>query len=240
MAPDDEKIRVLHALIVGPRDTPYEGGFFYFVFTYPENYPLQPPHVKFMTTDNGKVRFNPNLYQCGKVCLSILGTWNGPSWTSAMTTKGILISIQSIIMNEHPYFNEPGYESQKSTPPGIAYSKAYNHNIKYHTMRVAVIDMVANCRNEIFSMPSVLKEMVIHLFRQNQQAYIERLTKFESEQPSTPDRFNKFLTPSFVETSSRCNWLQLRRRLEEAIASLKNRENIATILYQSLREAYIG
>ena len=26
----------------------------------------------------GKVRFNPNLYNDGKVCLSILGTWAGP------------------------------------------------------------------------------------------------------------------------------------------------------------------
>ena len=89
-------------------------------------------------------------------------------------------------------------------------------------------------------MPSVLKEMVIHLFRQNYQAYIERLTKFESEWTSTPDSFNKFLTPSSAETSSRYNWLQLRRRLEEAIASLEDRENIANILYQSLREAYIA
>lgn len=25
----------------------------------------------------GLVRFNPNLYNCGKVCLSLLGTWSG-------------------------------------------------------------------------------------------------------------------------------------------------------------------
>lgn len=25
----------------------------------------------------GSVRFNPNLYNCGKVCLSLLGTWSG-------------------------------------------------------------------------------------------------------------------------------------------------------------------
>lgn len=30
------------------------------------------------TTGGGKVRFNPNLYNNGKVCLSLLGTWSGP------------------------------------------------------------------------------------------------------------------------------------------------------------------
>ena len=29
------------------------------------------------TTGQGTVRFNPNLYNCGKVCLSLLGTWQG-------------------------------------------------------------------------------------------------------------------------------------------------------------------
>ena len=28
-------------------------------------------------TGGGSVRFNPNLYNCGKVCLSLLGTWSG-------------------------------------------------------------------------------------------------------------------------------------------------------------------
>ena len=105
-------------------------------------------------------------------------------------------------------------------------------------MRVAVIDMVANCRNESFNMPSVLKEMVIHLFRQNQQAYLERLTKIESEWSSAPDLCNKLVTPA-LETS-KSTWLLLRRRLDEAIASVKDKENIATQLYQSLSEAYIG
>lgn len=30
-----------------------------------------------MDAGGGSVRFNPNLYNCGKVCLSLLGTWSG-------------------------------------------------------------------------------------------------------------------------------------------------------------------
>lgn len=63
----------IHALITGPFDTPYEGGFYYFLIRCPPDYPIRPPRVKLMTTGGGQVRFNPNLYRNGKVCLSILG-----------------------------------------------------------------------------------------------------------------------------------------------------------------------
>lgn len=47
--------------------------------------------VKFLTTGGGCVRFNPNLYVCGKVCLSLLGTWSGPAWHPATST---LLQVQ--------------------------------------------------------------------------------------------------------------------------------------------------
>ena len=63
-----------------------------------------------MTTSNGTVRFNPNLYRNGKVCLSILGTWEGPAWLPSQSIASVLMSIQSL-MNNNPYFNEPGHET---------------------------------------------------------------------------------------------------------------------------------
>lgn len=63
----------IHALITGPFDTPYEGGFFLFLFRCPPDYPIHPPRVKLITTGFNTVRFNPNFYRNGKVCLSILG-----------------------------------------------------------------------------------------------------------------------------------------------------------------------
>ena len=48
-------------------DCPYCGGAFEFDVFLPENYPISPPKVKLMTTGSGSVRFNPNLYACGKV-----------------------------------------------------------------------------------------------------------------------------------------------------------------------------
>ena len=63
--------------ICRPEDTPYTGGCYQFDIYFPPKYPQSPPQVNFRTTGGGIVRFNPNLYQCGKVCLSLLGTWEG-------------------------------------------------------------------------------------------------------------------------------------------------------------------
>jgi ubiquitin-protein ligase len=70
---DEADMTLIHAIITGPFETPYEGGFFYFIARCPHDYPMSPPRVKLMTTGGGRVRFNPNLYANGKVCLSILG-----------------------------------------------------------------------------------------------------------------------------------------------------------------------
>ncbi|XP_041087579.1 ubiquitin-conjugating enzyme E2 Z isoform X2 [Polyodon spathula] len=109
VVPDPHDMTKIHALITGPFDTPYEGGFFLFLFRCPPDYPIHPPRVKLMTTGNSTVRFNPNFYRNGKVCLSILGTWTGPAWSPAQSISSVLISIQSL-MTENPYHNEPGFE----------------------------------------------------------------------------------------------------------------------------------
>lgn len=81
-----------------------------YVLRFPPNYPFRPPRVRLMTTSNGTVRFNPNLYKNGKVCLSILGTWQGPAWLPSQSLSSVLMSIQSL-MNSNPYHNEPGHET---------------------------------------------------------------------------------------------------------------------------------
>lgn len=73
VVPDELNLRLLHILIIGPSDTPYDGGLFYFILKCPTDYPMRPPKMKLMTTDGGRVRFNPNFYSCGKICVSILG-----------------------------------------------------------------------------------------------------------------------------------------------------------------------
>ena len=93
--PDQDIVTKYHAMIVGPFDTPYEGGFFIFTIYFPSTYPFKPPFIKHQTTGGGQIRFNPNLYRNGKVCLSILGTKGGDNdWSPAQTICSILLSIQ--------------------------------------------------------------------------------------------------------------------------------------------------
>ena len=233
VVPDDERITILHALIVGPKDTPYESGFFYFLITYPEKYPLVPPKVKLMTTGNGSVRFNPNLYACGKVCLSIIGTWQGPGWTSVMTTKSVLISIQSL-MNEKPFYNEPGFEKQESRY--VNESKRYNERITYEKLRVAVIDMTEKSLSDSFSMPHVLREVVVKLFCDHYSSY-EKMIADNMSLNGTVVK-DKFAFHTAKAAAATFDYKALDKRLAEVRAKIKLEENMADQLYESLRTAH--
>lgn len=233
VVPDDERITILHALIVGPKDTPYENGFFYFLITYPEKYPLTPPKVKLMTTGNGTVRFNPNLYACGKVCLSIIGTWQGPGWTSVMTTKSILISIQSL-MCENPFFNEPGFEKQEAKYG--AESRRYNDRILYEKLRVAVVDMAEKSLSETFTMPQVLRELVLRMYCERYASYEKMIAdNMALNGTSVSDRYNMAMRPSGV---TKFDYKALQKKLAEVRAKIKLEDNMADQLYESLRTAH--
>jgi ubiquitin-protein ligase len=175
---DKTNIFQQYALIVGPENTPYFGGFYFFKIKYPDNYPEQPPEVKLMTI-NGKVRFNPNLYQCGKVCLSILGTWAGPSWKPIMNIRLVLNSIRSL-MGEYPIQNEPGFE--KTNPEHIS-SIEYNLYLIFHNLEIAIIDVL----NDKF-------KNVSSLFNQEIRAeFKNNMTKIENDLLSYQQIYGKVL-----------------------------------------------
>lgn len=81
---------------------------------------------------SGGLRLNPNLYECGKVCLSLLGTWSGKStemWDKKNSTMlQVLVSIQALILNARPFFNEPGYERSYVGEEGERRSRSYNED----------------------------------------------------------------------------------------------------------------
>lgn len=145
---DDDKITLMKALITGPEGTPYSGGCFIFDIYFPPMYPQTPPHVNLQTTGGGKVRFNPNLYACGKVCLSLLGTWEGQrgeQWNvKTSTLLQVLVSIQSLILVPDPYFNEPGFEQEIGTDSGKKHSDDYNEDVCYNNMKYAMISQLQN------------------------------------------------------------------------------------------------
>mmetsp|Transcript_57232 Transcript_57232/g.48332 ORF Transcript_57232/g.48332 Transcript_57232/m.48332 type:complete len:107 (+) Transcript_57232:140-460(+) len=97
-------------MIIGTEDSPYHNGFYIYKIWVTEEYPFKPPKCQFMST-NGTLRFHPNMYADGKVCLSILGTWNGPEWNPLLNLSSVAVTISSLF-DSNPIRHEPGYENK--------------------------------------------------------------------------------------------------------------------------------
>jgi ubiquitin-protein ligase len=136
---DETNMQNCKIMIIGPQDTPYENGFYLFQFTFPPNYPFEPPAVKYCTQGNN-IRFNPNLYVCGKVCLSLINTWEGPKWTSCQTIRSVLISLRGLVLGvKYPLQNEPGFETSVDNK-----AQGFNDVITHENYRTAVVQMMSN------------------------------------------------------------------------------------------------
>lgn len=131
---DEDNMMKGYAMIIGPPDSPYEHGFFLFEFTYPIDYPFNPPKVKFMTND-GVVRFHPNLYSNGTVCLSILNTWSGEQWSSTQTIRSILMTIRSLF-DWNALTMEPGI---KPNHPEV---KRYDDIVQMKTIQLGIFGIM--------------------------------------------------------------------------------------------------
>ncbi|KAK3738720.1 hypothetical protein QZH41_018085, partial [Actinostola sp. cb2023] len=123
----EDRMDLYRVMITGPPGTPYEHGVFLFDIRLTPNYPNTPPQFHYLSMCSG--RLNPNLYEDGKVCVSLLGTWSGKGsevWTRKSSILQVLISIQGLILSSEPYYNEAGYEKQRGTQEGLDNSRLYN------------------------------------------------------------------------------------------------------------------
>jgi len=79
--------------LMGPTDSPYEGGVFMMNIKFPADYPFKPPKVTFET----KI-YHPNINSSGGICLDILKD----QWSPALTISKVLISICSLLCDPNP------------------------------------------------------------------------------------------------------------------------------------------
>lgn len=87
--------------IEGPSKTCYEGGIFKLSIDLPQNYPHEPPVIRFQTPI-----YHPNIDDGGRICLDILNSSNkdphGERWSPARNIYTALTSIRYLMQHPNP------------------------------------------------------------------------------------------------------------------------------------------
>lgn len=187
---DENDLTKGYAMIVGPEDSVYQYGYLFFEFEFPYDYPYNPPKVKFIPLKSN-IRYHPNLYRNGKVCLSILNTWNGPSWSSTQSLRSILITILSIL-DDKPLLHEPGTFSDITI-------KKYNELIKFTNFEL-IINFFYKGINYINSINIINKftDEMYNEFKKNKGKIEKSLLNNISE--------NKVITDNIYRCSTNINY----------------------------------
>jgi len=167
---DEDDIMKGYALIIGPSETPYFGGFYFFELQFPQDYPHSPPTVIY-NTNGDNIRFNPNLYVNGKVCISLLNTWRGEQWTSCQTISTILLNLCTLLCND-PLLNEPGMTIKH---PDVT---KYNKVIEYKNIDIAIIRMMTKMPEQFKGFYPIMREY----FLKNKDVILSFIEKKSAEQ----------------------------------------------------------
>ncbi|KIK64030.1 hypothetical protein GYMLUDRAFT_259079 [Collybiopsis luxurians FD-317 M1] len=92
-APHDDNLRYFDVTIQGPEGSPFQNGVFKLELFLPEEYPMAPPKVRFLT----KI-YHPNIDKLGRICLDILKD----KWSPALQIRTVLLSIQALLSAPNP------------------------------------------------------------------------------------------------------------------------------------------
>jgi ubiquitin-conjugating enzyme E2 Z len=201
---DDTDMLKGYAMIVGPSETPYFGGFYFFEFTYPNDYPHSPPKVKYCTNGND-IRFNPNLYKCGKVCVSLLNTWRGDQWTSCQSISTVLLTLCTLLCKD-PLLNEPGVLK------GHRDIKNYNEIIEYSNISIAVCDIVRKKKGVYLPFFENFYPYVKENFNKN----YDKLLEFAQKKMTDNNVQNKTLVTGFYNMNVQIYYEDVILKLNEA------------------------
>ncbi|XP_047529947.1 (E3-independent) E2 ubiquitin-conjugating enzyme isoform X2 [Vanessa atalanta] len=211
----EDRIDLVSVMIAGPDRTPYEGGLFVFDVQLGGEYPRAPPlcHYHSYCSD----RLNPNLYEDGKVCVSLLGTWSGRGvevWGKDSSLLQVIVSLQGLILNAEPYFNEAGYEKQKGTQQGRENSRMYNEMV--------LLKLVQSMTKMLMNPPEPFREEILQHLRNSAASLcrrVEGLVALSNGQPTDIAPPDYPLIPA-----SRGFCLTLRSSLESFRSALRRHD----------------
>ena len=135
----EDRMDLMRAIIVGSPGTPYHYALFSFDIYFPPDFPHVPPELHYRSHG---YRLNPNLYQNGRICLSLLNTWNGrqtEKWDPKCSSiLQVLVSIQGLVLVQKPYFNEAGFEKQVGTVSGEKNAILYNESAHLLCLKLVI------------------------------------------------------------------------------------------------------
>lgn len=93
-APKEGNILEWHYVICGTKGSPYEGGYYHGIVTFPPSYPYKPPSIQ-MYTPNGRFKVNTRL------CLS-MSDFHPETWNPMWSVSTILMGLYSFMIEETP------------------------------------------------------------------------------------------------------------------------------------------
>jgi ubiquitin-protein ligase len=178
------------ALIIGPKDSLYRDGYYFFKFKFPTDYPHAPPLLHYCTND-GITRFHPNFYKNGKVCIDILNTWRGEKWSGCQTISSVLLTLVSIMDNE-PILNEPGITKKNSDYLN------YHNLVEYRNFSFSIYELIHSIENFRKYIPIKEKEHLDYFYSIMKTHYV--LNK-DSIMKKLQENQERILHPEMVHSS---------------------------------------
>ena len=202
-----------YALIMGPPDSLYHGGYYFFKFKFPPDYPHSPPVVEFLTND-GETRMHPNMYKNRKVCVSILNTWRGEQWSGCQTITSVLLTLMSLL-DSKPLLNEPGITEKNPD------YDAYHRIIRFKNYEFCMLHALKSLHGFKQTIADIehheqFYEHMCAEFRKHHPQHLERLTALAAQYPHA----EVLRTTHVYQITATINYAAVLRTFNECVQRL--------------------